>query len=141
MISSTTQNPDDRSTLDETTALLAVPTSVPNAQAREEATLQETYTEDDDERPLPRAQIFLLCYARVMDPIVCFSIFPFVNQMILETGSVREEDVGFYSGLIVRLLPRFKVLRGTDKSFIGICIFFNPDVSVGFMGPRSGPLR
>ncbi|KAF1344260.1 major facilitator superfamily transporter [Delphinella strobiligena] len=56
-----------------------------------------------DDKPLPRAQIFLLCYCRVVEPIAFFSIFPYINQMILATGGVREEDVGFYSGLIESL--------------------------------------
>lgn len=45
-------------------------------------------------------QIIVLCYARMVEPIAFFSIFPFVNKMIFDTG-VAEEDVGFYSGLIV----------------------------------------
>jgi hypothetical protein len=60
---------------------------------------------DDDDRPLPMLQIFVLSCARVVEPFVFFSIFPFVNQMIADIGSVAEEDVGFYSGLIVRLNP------------------------------------
>lgn len=56
---------------------------------------------DDDDRPLPMLQIILLCYCRVVEPIAFFSIFPYINKMIAETGGVREEDVGFYSGLIV----------------------------------------
>ena len=57
--------------------------------------------EDEEEKPLPKLQIFFLCFARLVDPISFFCIFPFVNQMIYETGNVNEEDVGFYSGLIV----------------------------------------
>lgn len=57
----------------------------------------------EDDKPLPKLQIFLLCYCRVVEPIAFFSIFPFINKMIEDTGGVREEDVGFYSGLIVRL--------------------------------------
>ena len=59
----------------------------------------------DDDKPLPKLQIFLLCYARVVEPIAFFSIFPFVNQMIEETGGLSKKDVGFYTGIIVcRLL-------------------------------------
>lgn len=57
--------------------------------------------DDEDDRPLPIGQIFLLCYARLVEPIAFFSIFPFINQMIFETGDLEEVDVGFYSGLIV----------------------------------------
>jgi hypothetical protein len=57
--------------------------------------------DDDDDKPLPIGQIFLLCYARLVEPIAFFSIFPFINKMIFETGDLEEVDVGFYSGLIV----------------------------------------
>ncbi|THY69482.1 MFS general substrate transporter [Aureobasidium pullulans] len=65
---------------------------------------QQADVEDEDEdKPLPIGQIILLCYARLVEPIAFFSIFPFINQMILEVGGVKEEDVGFYSGLIESL--------------------------------------
>lgn len=56
---------------------------------------------EEEDVPLPKLQLLLLCYCRVVEPIAFFSIFPFVNQMIFETGNVRQQDVGFYSGLIV----------------------------------------
>jgi hypothetical protein len=97
----------------ETTPLLAVSSENPVTQADSE-TLEinkiggtaTTSTEDEDEdKPLPVGQIMLLCYARLVEPIAFFSIFPFIQQMILEVGGVKEEDVGFYSGLIVSVLP------------------------------------
>jgi hypothetical protein len=57
------------------------------------------------EKPLPKLQIFLLCYARMIEPIAFFGIFPFISKMIFETGNLEEADVGFYAGLIVRPLP------------------------------------
>ncbi|KAI1127846.1 major facilitator superfamily transporter [Nemania abortiva] len=53
--------------------------------------------------PLPTTQILLLCYARLIEPIAFFSIFPYINQMVLENGNLAEEDMGFYSGLIESL--------------------------------------
>jgi hypothetical protein len=61
----------------------------------------------EDDTPLPLTQIFLLCYARLIDPISYFAIFPFINQMIVDTGDVEEVDVGFYSGFIVSLVLLF----------------------------------
>ncbi|GAP90943.1 putative major facilitator superfamily transporter protein [Rosellinia necatrix] len=58
---------------------------------------------DPDARPLPRRQILLLCYARLLEPIAFFSIFPYVNQMVRENGGLAEADMGFYSGLIESL--------------------------------------
>jgi MFS family permease len=58
---------------------------------------------DDEEKPLPKVQILLLCYARVIEPLAFFSIFPYVNQMIQDNGGIEDSDVGFYSGLIESL--------------------------------------
>ena len=57
--------------------------------------------DDDDDRPLPMGQILILCITRMVDPVAFFCIFPFINQMIYDTGTVAQTDVGFYSGLIV----------------------------------------
>ncbi|XDG01638.1 hypothetical protein ABKA04_001253 [Annulohypoxylon sp. FPYF3050] len=52
------------------------------------------------EKELPKFQILVLCYARLIEPIAFFSIFPYINQMVQENGQLAEEDVGFYAGLI-----------------------------------------
>jgi hypothetical protein len=83
--------------VDETTALLAAPAKASPARD-DEGGPDNNDTKDD--KPLPKDQILLLCFARVVEPIAFFCIFPFINQMIRDTG-VAEENVGFYSGLIV----------------------------------------
>lgn len=94
---------------DEVTPLLANSSAGPTAgsQGNEDALVRKpsnaTTATEDDETPLPKLQIFFLCFARLVDPVSFFCIFPFVNEMIYETGNVNEADVGFYSGLIVRL--------------------------------------
>lgn len=94
------------SAVDEVTPLLAASGSgvTVNGAPNEEAVLEAAQTEPDDadDKPLPVLQICLLCYARAVEPIAFFSIFPFINQMIFERGNLQEADVGFYSGLIVR---------------------------------------
>ena len=93
------------SALNETTPLLAASGAGPTAQPNEESLIHDPPPKDiEDDRPLPRAQIFLLCYARLVEPIAFFSIFPFINKMLWETGNIKEADVGFYSGLIVCLI-------------------------------------
>ncbi|CBX96864.1 hypothetical protein IAQ61_008186 [Plenodomus lingam] len=62
-----------------------------------------TYEEDDDEIPLPRTQVLLVCLTAISGPIAFFSIFPYINFMIERIGNVEKEDVGFYSGLIESL--------------------------------------
>lgn len=52
------------------------------------------------EKPLPMMQMFLLCYARMMEPIAFFSIFPYIAQMVKHNGDLPASNVGFYSGLI-----------------------------------------
>ena len=91
---------------DEATPLLATNGANPGVQANEEPLLHSQnangiINNEDEDKELPRAQIFLLCIARLVEPIAFFAIFPFINKMIYETGSVDEADVGFYSGLIV----------------------------------------
>jgi hypothetical protein len=90
----------DVSAVDEVTPLLAVSEGGPTVNASDEPLAPNP--KHDDDRPLPVRQILLLCYIRMLEPMIFFSIFPFVNQMIWETGTVQEADVGFYSGLIVR---------------------------------------
>jgi hypothetical protein len=99
---------NDHVVADEDTPLLANSSTNPKAKRQwEEAALlrkpnaTSTGEHREEEKPLPKLQIFFLCFARLVDPISFFCIFPFINQMIYETGNVNEEDVGFYSGLIV----------------------------------------
>lgn len=70
----------------------------------------EAAVEPDDDKPLPVIQILLLCHASLVEPIAYFSIFPFINEMIERTGGLREEDVGFWSGLIESLFSLVQML-------------------------------
>jgi hypothetical protein len=86
----------NHSATDETTPLL------PPAETSDVA--QGATENSEDDKPLPMGQILLLCYGRLVDPIVFFAIFPFINKMIHEQAGIEETDVGFYAGLIVSLL-------------------------------------
>lgn len=85
---------------DETTPLLITDESNGGGSSGSSITAGEN-TNVDDEKPLPKGQILLLCYLRLVEPIAFFAVFPFINKMISEIGSIKEADVGFYSGLIV----------------------------------------
>ncbi|KAI1764590.1 MFS general substrate transporter [Hypoxylon sp. FL1150] len=63
-----------------------------------------------EDKPLPKVQIFFLCYARLVEPIAFFSIFPYINQMVQENGNLDEVDVGFYGGLIESLFSLTQML-------------------------------
>ncbi|OCL12918.1 MFS general substrate transporter [Glonium stellatum] len=89
--------------IDETTPLLTMAAKGPIAEPAEEH-IQNTNSQDEEnEKPLPLGQILLLCYARLVEPIAFFSIFPYINEMIYILGDIPEADVGFYSGLIESL--------------------------------------
>jgi MFS family permease len=84
--------------VDETTALLGSYTRDQSPSPAGDST-----DEEDEAKPLPKVQILLLCYARIIEPLAFFSIFPYVNQMIQRNGGIADTDVGFYSGLIESL--------------------------------------
>ncbi|KAJ5643623.1 uncharacterized protein N7484_006130 [Penicillium longicatenatum] len=93
---------------DETTTLLGSHKSK-NTDVRISSTSYGTSPADADdpddveEKPLPRTQVLLLCYARAIEPLAFFSIFPYVSQMVQDNGHVSASDIGFYSGLIESL--------------------------------------
>lgn len=91
------------STTDEVTPLLVASDAGPDGLEEDAPPQPQASQHDDrdDDTPLPKTQIFLLAYARMVEPIAFFTIFPFINKMIWETGNLEQEDVGFYSGLIV----------------------------------------
>lgn len=91
---------------DETTPLLAVeaaPIAEPVNPPQSEPTGTDGAHADDENAPLPKGQIFLLCCTRVVEPIAFFSVFPYINSMIEHVGGIQKEDVGFYAGLIESL--------------------------------------
>ncbi|KAI9050323.1 hypothetical protein LZ554_005490 [Drepanopeziza brunnea f. sp. 'monogermtubi'] len=100
--------PHHSAVLSETTPLLASAADSPALPINEGSLLDHDSTETTSARetrhvedtPLPKTQIFLLCLARLVEPVAFFGIFPYINQMIQEIGKLAEADVGFYSGFI-----------------------------------------
>lgn len=68
----------------------------------------------DVETPLPKLQLFILLYLQLAEPITSTVIYPFVNQLVRETGITGgdERKTGYFAGLIVR---RCRACR-SDKS-------------------------
>jgi hypothetical protein len=75
------------------------------------------YSPSDDERqpliskhggptPLPKAQLGLLFFIRATDPICCYVIFPFINEMLLDVGGVSDPVQAGYRAGLVRDVPR-----------------------------------
>jgi hypothetical protein len=79
------------------------------------ATMNGDTTAEDEDKPLPRLQIFVLCFARMIAPMAFLGILPFHNQMIEDTGALEEANVGFYSGLIVSLFVILGRVFGCEK--------------------------
>ncbi|KAG8981010.1 hypothetical protein FRC05_003910 [Tulasnella sp. 425] len=50
--------------------------------------------------PLPKAQLAVVLFARLAEPIAYTQIFPYINAMVEELGIAEPKRVGFYSGII-----------------------------------------
>ncbi|KAK6342279.1 hypothetical protein TWF730_001755 [Orbilia blumenaviensis] len=108
--------------INEDTPLLTTRTHAVNAAAHLPKPSTDTRDNEDsagdtgdtgdtgEDRPLPMKQIIFLCTARLIEPIAFFSIFPYINKMCKENGSLDEADVGFYSGLIESLFSLTQML-------------------------------
>lgn len=134
----------------ENTPLLATASEEPVIPFNDSEILQDAPKGSDDEEdedeeghvveiPLPRKQIFLLCFARMIDPVAFFGIFPFVNKMIQEVGHVAKADVGFYSGTIVST-PSLN-MRVLNLNVLGIVILFHSDDIYDILGQSCRPNR
>lgn len=55
--------------------------------------------------PLPKVQLGILCYLRLLDPLNFSQIFPYINEYLTILRVTKDPSrVGFYSGLVVRPL-------------------------------------
>ncbi|CAK7198657.1 hypothetical protein SEUCBS139899_001321 [Sporothrix eucalyptigena] len=71
-----------------------------------------------DDKPMPKVQVALLCFARLLEPIAFFSVFPYINEMVQDNGGLADTDVGFYSGVIESLfsLTQATVMLGWGRA-------------------------
>jgi hypothetical protein len=105
-MSQSTPDNGTKPSISENTSLLGASADEPIVSVNDTEILNHEHHENGvsnarHEKPLPKLQIFLLCYARMIEPIAFFGIFPFISEMIYKTGNVPKADVGFYAGLIV----------------------------------------
>lgn len=54
--------------------------------------------------PLPLVQLAALVAVHIADPITYKQMLPYINQLLADLHIVSPEQVGFYSGFIVRIL-------------------------------------
>lgn len=92
------------------------------------------------EKPLPRMQIFLLCFARAMEPVAFFSIFPFIAEMVHRIGDVPDSDVGFYSGLIESLFSATQMVVLIHWGRLADRIGRKPALLNSLVGMALGPM-
>lgn len=90
-------------------------------------------------KPLPKLQIFLLCYARMTEPIAFFCIFPFIAQMVQRNGNLPKSDVGFYSGLIESLFSATQMLVLIGWGRLADRIGRKPILVLTLVGTAIGP--
>jgi len=64
----------------------------------------------NEEKPFPRYQILILCYASIVEPVAFFIIFPYINEMVERVGHQQPENVGFWTGLIESLFSLVQML-------------------------------
>ncbi|KAF2157235.1 MFS transporter [Myriangium duriaei CBS 260.36] len=134
-------------TIDETTPLITSENGGVASQSDADYIVKQTQDQEntnggaqnkDDDRPLDKRQMLVLCYARMVEPIAFFSIFPFVNQMIHDTGSVKEEEVGFYSGLIESLFSATQMLLLISWGYAADRIGRRPVLIISLIGIAVG---
>ncbi|KAI0508991.1 major facilitator superfamily transporter [Xylaria bambusicola] len=101
----------DNAITTETTPLLTTSSQSDNAREGSKPPISSSSPPSTSSpKPLPKTQILLLCYARLVEPIAFFSIFPYINQMILSNSTLSESEMGFYSGLIESLFSLTQML-------------------------------
>ena len=75
--------------------------------------------------PLPKLQLFAVYYIQFGEPLAASVIYPFVVQLVRETGITGRDEAktGYYAGFIVRYRYRLKPPSPTDPSTQGIYLF------------------
>jgi predicted MFS family arabinose efflux permease len=64
----------------------------------------------DEEKPFPRFQVLILCYASIVEPVAFFNIFPYINEMVERIGHQLPENVGYWTGTIESLFSLVQML-------------------------------
>lgn len=53
--------------------------------------------------PLPKRQLFLICFLRISEPVAFLVCFPFINQMLLDVGAASDpKEVGWPAAIVSR---------------------------------------
>ncbi|XWW97854.1 hypothetical protein V2A60_005841 [Cordyceps javanica] len=87
----------------------------------------------------PTMQVTLLCYARLMEPIAFFSIFPYIAMMVQSRGDLDDADVGFYAGLIESVFSVVQALVLLFWGSLADCFGRRPVLVASLAGMAAGP--
>lgn len=63
--------------------------------------------------PLPKVQLGVLCFLRMLDPLCYTQIFPYINQFMSDLRVAKDpSQIGFYSGLVASIYSHPSSLQG-----------------------------
>ncbi|KAH7928077.1 MFS general substrate transporter [Leucogyrophana mollusca] len=86
--------------------------------------------------PLPKLQLFVLLYVQLAEPITSTVIYPFVNQLVRETGITGgdERKTGYFAGLIESLFYATEAVTVLQWGRASDNIGRKPIILVGLFG-------
>ncbi|KAG8951286.1 hypothetical protein FRC04_006525 [Tulasnella sp. 424] len=84
--------------------------------------------------PLPKAQLAIVLFARLAEPIAYTQIFPYINAMVEELHIAPPKQVGFYSGLIDSLFALTQLCTIVHWGGLSDRIGRRPVVLIGLSG-------
>lgn len=66
--------------------------------------------EPERRTPLPKFQLLSVYLIQFAEPVTALCIYPFVNQLVRETGITKGDDkrTGYYAGIIVSAEPELR---------------------------------
>lgn len=72
----------------------------------ESDTLLEGQADTRSSTVLPKGQLAILCFLRILDPMCFTQIFPYINEFMVDLHVADDPSrIGFYSGLVVSVYP------------------------------------
>lgn len=93
-------------------------------------------TEEPAYTPLPKVQLGILCYLRLLDPLNFSQIFPYINEYLAILQVTDDPSrVGFYSGLVVSSSYFDGIRNASEQHCAGKCFRLGPscrNLSLGF---------
>ncbi|KIO26752.1 hypothetical protein M407DRAFT_234198 [Tulasnella calospora MUT 4182] len=84
--------------------------------------------------PLPRAQLAIILFLRVVEPIAYTQLFPYINAMVEELGIAEPKHVGFYSGMIDSLFALTQLCTVVHWGGLSDRIGRKPVIIIGLSG-------